>query len=76
MSYNPFCSIDISFGDMQTLKEAAKEKKKEDHSLRCLYGRRLGIDRYYRGTDRRKKNAVWIDECKANPTPAEVVKSS
>ena len=57
MSYNPFCSIDISFGYADA-EGSCEGEEKEDHSLRCLYGRRLGIDRYYRGTDRRKKCCV------------------
>lgn len=74
MSYNPFCSIDISFGDMQTLKEAAKEKKKKiivcDAYTADVWGLTDIIEEQIE-----EKNAVWIDECKANPTPAEVVKA-
>lgn len=74
MKYAPFCSIDIHFGDMETLKNLIREHEAGEHKvIVCdkftadLWGVSDMI-----AAETASGNAVWIDQCRTNPTHKDV----
>lgn len=75
MKYTPFASVDINFGDMNTLKELiSSEKTGEKKVIICdrfttdLWDITDLIDK-----EVSEELAVWIDNCPPNPTQTVVV---
>lgn len=77
MKYTPFCSVEIAFGDMQTLKELITACNEEERIV--IVCDRFTTDLW--GVTDLIKNGVgdghmaWIDKCPPNPTQKEVVKA-
>lgn len=77
MKYTPFCSVEIEFGNMQTLRDLINAH--EDGERIAVVCDRFTTD-MWEVTDLieagiKTGNMAWIDKCPSNPTPKEVVRA-
>ncbi|HIU26542.1 MAG TPA: phosphonoacetaldehyde reductase [Candidatus Copromorpha excrementigallinarum] len=74
MKYTPFCSVDIAFGSMRTLKDLIEDKKEKKKT--AVICDRMTADIWEitplieKGVE--EGRLAWLDKCPSNPTQREV----